>query len=83
MVNYGTKYQRRVSLVGKSVFTIRHATSTQTTVHTVAIVKFGFSFSTKSHAAFSAKVLLALYPFEAFWRASSSVIGFQSFSLYW
>ena len=33
---------------------------------TVARAKLGFSFSTKSHAAFSANVLLALYPFVGF-----------------
>lgn len=68
--------------------------------HIVAILKFGFSFFSNSHAAFSAKVLLAvqflsmnngneksqayipLYPFEGFFVASSSVMGFQSCSEY-
>jgi len=49
---------------------------------TVAIVKFGFSFSTNSHEDLSANVLLARYPLAGFWMASSSVMGFQSFSLY-
>lgn len=48
----------------------------------VEIVKLGFSFSKKSHEAFSAKVLEARYPLDGFWTASSSVIGFQSFSEY-
>jgi hypothetical protein len=48
----------------------------------VARVKFGFSFSMKSHAAFSAKVLLARYPVIGFSSASSRVIGFQSASEY-
>ena len=50
--------------------------------HMVEIVKLGFSFSKKSHEAFSAKVLEARYPLDGFWTASSSVIGFQSFSEY-
>lgn len=45
-------------------------------------VKFGFSFLTKSHAAFSANVLLARYPIMGFSCASSIVIGFQSSSEY-
>jgi hypothetical protein len=48
----------------------------------VMISKCGFLVSTNSHAAFSAKVLLARYPVT--WVlvvcASSHVIGFQSFS---
>ena len=50
--------------------------------HIVEIEKFGFSFSKNSHDAFSAKVLEARYPLDGFWIASSSVIGFQSFSEY-
>lgn len=45
-------------------------------------VKFGFSFSTNSQAAFSANVLLARYPATASLSASSSVMGFQSSSEY-
>lgn len=45
-------------------------------------VKLGFSFSTNSHAAFSANVLLARYPIMGFSVASSCVIGFQSSSEY-
>jgi len=48
----------------------------------VAMVNLGLSFSKKSHAAFSAKVLLARYPFIGFVFASSNVIGFQSLSEY-
>jgi hypothetical protein len=36
----------------------------------VEMVKLGFSFSRKSHEAFSAKVLLARYPAAGFSRAS-------------
>lgn len=39
----------------------------------VEIVKFGFFFSTKSHAAFSANVLLALWTVSG--RARSNLIG--------
>ena len=48
----------------------------------VEMVKLGFSFLTNSHAAFSANVLLALYPIIGFSCASSCVIGFQSSSEY-
>jgi hypothetical protein len=48
----------------------------------VATEKLGFSFSTNSQAAFSANVLLALYPIIGFSVASSCVIGFQSSSEY-
>jgi hypothetical protein len=45
-------------------------------------VKFGFSFSTNSHAAFSANVLLARYPATGSASASCCVMGFQSSSEY-
>lgn len=45
-------------------------------------VKPGFSFSINSHAAFSANVLLARYPYMGLSRASSGVMGFQSSSEY-
>lgn len=45
-------------------------------------LKLGFSFLTKSQAAFSAKVLLARYPMAGLSCASSAVIGFQSSSEY-
>jgi hypothetical protein len=48
----------------------------------VVMVKFGFSFSTKSHAALSAKVLLARYPVAGVSSASCWVIGLKSFSEY-
>lgn len=44
-------------------------------------LKFGFSFPTNSHAAFSANVLLARYPYMGFSRACSGVMGFQSSSV--
>jgi hypothetical protein len=43
-------------------------------------LKLGFSFATKSHAAFSANVLLARYPAVGLSSASSKVMGFQSSS---
>lgn len=48
----------------------------------MASAKFGFSFSTKSHAAFSANVLLARYPDMAFSSACSRVMGLKSSSEY-
>lgn len=48
----------------------------------VSMVKFGFSFSRNSHAAFSASVLLARYAWTVDSSAPSRVIGFQSASEY-
>ena len=45
-------------------------------------LKLGFSFLIKSHAAFSANVLLARYPIDGFSSACSAVMGFQSSSEY-